>query len=634
MLYNYYFDVAAFISGVFLLSVYIMRRTLRAKSNRLLLVLLFVDCLGSMTDIISCYCISYPDKYPMFFNVLICLSYLFFYNFMGVLFLAYIDSKTKVKKLFVPLKVYLVAVTIFEFVLIFTSQWTHLVAYFDENGVYGHGPMMVLLYVLAAIHLLVSALLFINKRRRFNKYQVTAIVSFIVVVSLGVLIQCVVPDLLVGQFGNTLVLFFIYTSLENPVYHTYRATTCFNRTAFQEILKMKTREKEKISLFAFKIKDFDVLRESLSLKDQIRLSSIVAEYISSLYRYNAFCIADDKFIVLVKDISEADYIQTNLEIFFSKEMQLIDAKVKVGFESIEISEIEPDVKAEMIENGIIYALDHNLFEDKKFVFADIVTKLRRRKEISRVVRNAVENNLFDVYYQPIRCVKTGRFQSCEALIRLIDDELGFISPEEFIPIAESEGLIVKIGEIVFEKVCRFIKESNITTKLGVRYVEINLSPIQLAEPDIIRRFRDIMDEYSVIPQWINLEITETANLENEKKMIRTIEGFHNLGMSFSLDDYGSGFASADYLFRLPVEIVKIDKSILWQAMEDVNASVVLLGTLSLLKSLGKEIVVEGVETEDMVKILEDNGVDFLQGFYYSKPVKGNEYIEFLEKYNS
>ena len=632
MIYNYYFEVAALISGLFLLVVYAIRRNLRTRANMILLALLAVDCLGSLTDIISCFCISFPERYPMWFNVGMCLGYLFFYNLMGILFLAYIDSKTRIKSLYTPMRVYFVLITLFELVLIFTSQSTRLVAYFDENNIYTHGPLMPVLYTSAAIHLLISAILFIIRKRRFNKYQVASIVAFIVVVFLGVLIQLLIPSLLVGQFGNTLVLFFIYTSLENPVYHTYRATTCFNRTAFREILKMKTRDKEKISLFAFKIKEYEVLRESLSLKDQIRLSSIVAEYISGLYKYNAFCIADDKFAILIKDIKEIEHIQGNLESFFSNDIQLIDTTVNVSYSSVAIN-AETNAKAEMIETGIIYTLDNNLSDDRMFVFSDVVEKLSRRKEISRVVNNAIENDLFDVYYQPIRSVEAGKFKSCEALIRLIDNELGFISPEEFIPIAESEGLIVKIGEIVFTKVCKFIKDNELITKLGVDYVEINLSPIQLAQPDIITKFRDIMDEYDILPQWLNLEITETANLQNERIMTKNIEGFHRFGISFSLDDYGSGFASADYLFRLPVEIVKIDKSILWQAMEDVNAGVVLIGTLSMLKSLGKEIVVEGVETEEMVQLLADNGVDFLQGYFYSKPLKPYDYVEFLKMNN-
>ena len=143
-----------------------------------------------------------------------------------------------------------------------------------------------------------------------------------------------------------------------------------------------------------------------------------------------------------------------------------------------------------------------------------------------------------------------------------------------------------------------------------------------------------MDKYDVVPFWINLEITETATVEDSDMIVRNIGKFHNMGVTFSLDDYGSGFASADYLFKLPVEIVKIDKGILWNAMKDNNAKIVLINTLKMLKELGKKIVVEGVEDADMVKLLEENGCDYMQGYFYSKPIPPYEFVEFLKELGS
>lgn len=630
MLYNYFFDVASLIMAVFLVIVYAIRRTLRTTSNRYLLVLLLVDCVGAFCDIISCFCISYPTRYSMWFNYLMCNGYLFFYNLMGILFFAYIDSKTKMAKVYVPVKIYIRVAAIFEFILIFTSPWTHLVSYFDENIVYCHGPLMMLLYLLAASHLTLAALFFFLRRRRFNKYQVMSIISFIFSVFIGVFIQFVFPRLLVGQFGCTLVLFFIYTSLENPVYHTYSQSTCYNRLAFREIMKMKVRDKEKFGIFAFAIRDFASIQERLSIKNAVRLSNVIAEFIATRYRENAFAISDDKFVIIAKNERKFKDIEDALNIFFSKEIMLVDDKIEVSINTVVLSKIDISQKADTIEAGLIYCLEHNLASDKNYDFDQIVADNKRRRAVATVVERAIDNNLFDVYYQPIINTNTGKFQSCEALIRLIDKDLGFVSPEEFIPIAEREGLIVKIGDIVFEKVCKFINESQIISKYGVKYVEINLSTIQCVAPDLISKFTAVMEKYSIKPEWINLEITETAGFEQNEQMLKNIDDFHRMGVTFSIDDYGSGFASADYLCKLPVDIVKIDKGILWQAMKEAKAGIVLIGTIKMLKTLGKKIVVEGVENEEMVRILEDNGCDYMQGYFYSRPIPGKDYIEFLK----
>lgn len=633
MLYNYNYDIAGLITGVFLLIVYLIRRTLKTKSNKFLFILLICNILGSLTDWISTYCISYPDKYPLWFDYLICYAYLFFYNSMGILFLAYVNSKTKVKKISKCIGGYVNVICLVEFILIFISPLTHWVSFFDENHVYTHGPFMMLLYALAFLHLLLSAILFVFKRKRFNLYQIMAMVSFIVVVFLGVLIQILVPSLLVGQFGCALVLFFIYISFENPVYHTYRETTCYNRRAFLEVMKSAIRHDETQNALIFTIKDFDNYREQLDIKELGRLSSNVAEYISSLCKADAFTLSDSKYLILVKGENDALQIKDKLEDACKMPLKLVDNEIKITLIFKYVEDITQVNNPALIQTGIENILNHNLSDEWKVDFEETVSKIKRRRDIARILREAIENDLFDVYYQPIYDSNSGKFKSAEALIRLKSQEYGFISPEEFIPIAENDGLIVKIGDMVFEKVCRFIGINNVIKDLGVSYIEINLSPIQCIQTDVVEKFKKIMDKYDVQPSWINLEITETAQIEENDKLIRNILLFHELGVEFSLDDYGSGFASADYLFRLPVELVKIDKTILWQGMMNENACIVLVGTLGLLKSLNKKIVVEGVEDKDMVELLLDNGVDYLQGYYYSKPINEFEYLQFLMEKN-
>jgi len=634
MLYNYYFEVAALLSGLFIIIVYLIRRTLRTRSNSMLGALLTCSIITSVFDIISCFSISYPADYPMWFNYFTCYGYLFFYTEMGVLFLAYVDTKTKIPALYKPLKNYYLGVTAFDFILIFSSFSTHLVSYFDENNKYCHGPAMTFLQLVAFIHLIMGATLFIKAKNKFNKYQTMTIVAFIVVVVIGVGVQIAIPSLLVGQFGCTLVLFFIYTSFENPVYYTYRGTTCYNRRAFLEILKRMLTEKGDMSFYAFCIRDFDNVTEYLDYKNIGRLASVIAEQLSIKYKTNAFVIADDKFIIEMNDTITEDKINEDLDALFSKPLKVANDQISVSIDSAVINHIDKELSPSIVESGITYVLERGLGNKKNLDFQEIVSSIKRRKDISIEIKKAIEEDLFDVYYQPIYDVECGKFHSAEALIRLNSNTMGRISPEEFIPIAEKEGLIDKIGEIVFEKVCCFINRYKITTELGVKYIEINMSPIQCVSPDIVRRFVTIMDKYDVVPFWINLEITETAELENDNDMMRNITNFHNHGITFSIDDYGSGFAAADYLFKLPVDIVKIDKGILWQGMQDVNAGIVLVGTMGMLKVLGKKIVVEGVETEEMVNLLKDNGCDYMQGFYYSKPLPAHEYVDFLRKNNN
>ena len=250
--------------------------------------------------------------------------------------------------------------------------------------------------------------------------------------------------------------------------------------------------------------------------------------------------------------------------------------------------------------------------------------------ILSTIKNSIVNRSFEMYYQPIYAPAEHGFVCSEALIRMRDEELGFVSPEEFIPLAESNGMIIEIGEIAFRKVCEFMKSGK-AQALGVEYIEVNLSALQCVQDQLADRLMAIMEEYGIDPEQINFEITETAGLANYDVLLRNMKNLISHGVTFSMDDYGTGFSTANYLITLPTDIVKIDKSILWPAMENQEAFVILRHTVEMLSSLNKKIVVEGVENAEMAKLLIDMNCDYLQGYYYSKPVPEEDYIAFLEK---
>lgn len=634
MLYDYQYDIATIIAGLFLLLVVFLRRVYKTKANTLLICMLICNLLAAILDVASIYCISYPTVFPMWFNNFTALGYLFAFNMMGVLYFAYIDSKTKILRMWTPTKIICVVIAVGELILIASSPVTHWVAYFDDNLIYQHGTFAVLLYIIAALLLFGVGVMFYCGRHRFNLYQILAICSFIAVVFVGVLIQALYPKLVVAQFGCELVLFFIYISLENPVYYTYKSTNCLNRTSFQETLKIKLRNNEKVSLVAISISDYAFVRRNLSLRNQERLSSRIAQFLQYNYGLNGYCIADDQFVITLKKNENYEWIFKQLDMFFAQPFQLIDTEISVAAKHVYIESLDGMQEADAVETGIHYILENvdngvEVVED----FSEIVATIRRKYAVSHAVRYALENKTFEVYYQPIRDVKANQFHSVEALLRMIDPELGFVSPEEFIPIAEEDGVICKVGDLVFEKVCQFIRGQLLMNK-GVHCVEINLSPIQCNQEDLVKNFSKIMEKYDISPSLINLEITETASTAGNTNMNSNINLLHGLGISFSIDDYGSGFASAEYLFRLPVDIVKIDKGILWQAMKDKNAMIVLEHTMMMVKKLGKKIVVEGIEDMEMVRVLEAMDCDYMQGYYYSKPLPEAQYLEFLEKNNT
>ncbi len=285
-----------------------------------------------------------------------------------------------------------------------------------------------------------------------------------------------------------------------------------------------------------------------------------------------------------------------------------------------------------------YRYDKNMYKEKE-----------RYSDILRILDNAINNDGFYMVYQPIYSVKKGDFHSAEALIRLKDNKtIGFISPEEFIPIAEKEGLIMKIGEIALSKVCEFSQRANLIGR-GIEYIEINLSAVQCIDQGLTRQIKDTVYKYGLPYNFLNLEITETAATSSGNMLNRNVEALRDMGASFSMDDFGTGYSNLAQMADTQYELIKIDKSLIWccypeqrkkilmktetEEKRDVSITksvAVLTKIIELINDLKLKIVAEGVETKEMVDALSEKGVDYLQGYYFSKPLQEEEFLDFLE----
>ncbi len=252
-------------------------------------------------------------------------------------------------------------------------------------------------------------------------------------------------------------------------------------------------------------------------------------------------------------------------------------------------------------------------------------------QMLEAIRRALDNNSFEVYYQPIYSTKEQRIVAAEALIRLFDPEYGFIPPEPMIALAEREGYILRIGEIVFTEVCRFFTQNQLD-RIGIEYIEVNLSAVQCMQNRLAEEFLEIMRKFNLPSEAINFEITETAAMISNATVIKNISHFELHGVSLSLDDYGTGYSNISYLYNLPFMLMKIDKSLLWSADENKKADITLRNTFRMAQKLHMKVVMEGVETEDQIRKLLDLNCDYFQGYYFAKPAKGEDFIKYVKNF--
>ncbi len=263
----------------------------------------------------------------------------------------------------------------------------------------------------------------------------------------------------------------------------------------------------------------------------------------------------------------------------------------------------------------------------QFYSASLTREAMRRLNLESNLRQALERDEFFLVYQPQLDLASGRIKSLEALIRWRHPDQGLVSPMEFIPIAEENGLIVSIGEWVLRTACQeALRWRDAGTPVRVA---VNLSPVQFRTRDIVTCISRILSETSLAPEWLELEVTEGALMEVSAGTLATLTALRQFGIQLALDDFGTGFSSLSYLKRLPMNNLKVDQSFVQGLPEDVESLAIVKAIVSLAKNLGFTVTAEGIETVEQARILHALECETLQGYYISRPVLAEAIPELL-----
>ena len=218
-------------------------------------------------------------------------------------------------------------------------------------------------------------------------------------------------------------------------------------------------------------------------------------------------------------------------------------------------------------------------------------------------------------------------------MRIKDKDGNIIPPGDFIPVAERSGQIRELGIRIFEKVCIFL-ETHRAQELGLKYIEVNLSVIQFDSKSPADFIQAIMKEHGIRPEWINLEITETAEADVRQVLLKNMEKLTAIGITFSLDDFGTGRSNLDYFVSMPLKNVKFDHTFTQGYFNDGRTRRVVRGMAGIIHDMGMHVVSEGVETREQLEGMVELGADYIQGFCFCRPVPENEFLEFMSAVNS
>ena len=260
---------------------------------------------------------------------------------------------------------------------------------------------------------------------------------------------------------------------------------------------------------------------------------------------------------------------------------------------------------------------------------DMSEKMDRELQLSRCIRKSIENNEIYFLMQPKYWTKSKKVQGFEVLARWHSRELGFVSPVEFIPTAEDNGFIIEIGKLLIKdsfKKCKILKD-----KIGEDFkIAVNLSEIQIRDEELISFIKENIEAENINPKNIEFEVTETMIMTSLKNNVKVLEELKKIGVSIALDDFGTGYSSLNYLRKLPIDTVKIDKSFVDDIGKEFKDECIIEKIVELAHLLNLEVVAEGVENEEQFEFLKDIDCDMIQGYYFSKPKTFDEILDLIK----
>lgn len=640
-----YFDVAAFLILVIIMFSLVFRKMLSGRSNRFYAILLIQILLTTIADFWSeSYGVWIPaTESNMPIRSVLCYFYFFLRNLTTPVYQVYICSVTDtwhILKKRKSLQLMLIVPYVIISLAFITNPFHHMTFYFDENLVYHRGILLYVPYV-ASLFYLVCGVVYLTKYRKIvTKDKFIALMLMYPLNVLAILIQLFFPRLLVEMFMTSLTMLLIALVIQRPEEIINPLLGIQNYIAYTTDLKKAFSIHKPVRIILAKLTNFQALSSLLEYDTCMLLlkgiaSDLINHYKAANLRMDVYYLENGLFALVTENESSEKIRQVAEGV-----SKVVTTERQIGMLRVELKSCVCIIRCPQdIDNYEMLLTFGNTFHTylpSNGVVNDMAEErdnrmFHLRAEIDSIISNALAEQRFQMYYQPIYSTKEKRFISAEALIRLKDEKYGFISPELFIPAAERNGMILQIGDYVLDEVCSFLARCE-KNHLPIRYIELNLSMNQCMQADLKEKILYYLNKYHLRPDQINLEVTETAANEEQDIVEVNLQELSKEGIHFSLDDYGTGYSNLSRIMELPFHIIKLDKS-LTDRIGNSQIKILLKNTIRMLQEIGMEVVVEGVETKEALQHFTEMGCDFIQGYYFSKPLPESEFVQFIRNTN-
>lgn len=395
------------------------------------------------------------------------------------------------------------------------------------------------------------------------------------------------------------------------------------------------RDNTSIALLFIDLDRFKTINDSLGHQIGDRLLKVVAQRLKDCVDDNDVLarLGGDEFMIMMKNPSNidavkklAETINTAVNKSYEIDYYKLNTSCSIGISMYPQNSSESHILLRDADTAM-YSAKAKGGNSYEFYTDEMNQKVNSRLTIENELRRAIQENEFEVHYQPQVNLHTGKLEGAEALIRWVHPTAGLVSPIEFIPIAEETGLIKDIGDWVLEQACNTFQKWNLEAGLDLT-VAVNVSAVQLND-EFVSRVHEIIKDSGFSSDHLELEITESMLMDNVKENIRILENISQQGVRFAMDDFGTGYSSLSYLRQFPINKLKIDRSFVNDITDDSDDEAIIRAIIAMGQTLKLQVIAEGVENQQQLSLLQSMGCDSYQGYYFSKPLT---VADFYKKY--
>ena len=495
--------------------------------------------------------------------------------------------------------------------------------------VYTAGPAVLMTYVFTGAFILVNIIFTLSKRKQANRRRSQVILFWLGLWFSAAVVQFLNNELLLVGYAGALGVLVIFFRLENPEYLTDAMTGLFNQDGLLLYAKKLYNEGKPFSLMSAWW-SLGLSQANEGEKEQAVMAAF-AKRLPKFEHTRIFKMADDEVWMIFEEPGQAENTIEKVRNYLEYGRRELGGMAQVEFTYLPDNHLVSDYQemVHLMQYARWKSRDHGTASFKR-VDGDFVEQMRQEKLMEQMLEDAMKEDRIEVFYQPIFSTGEKKFVSAEALVRMRDKEGKLVPPGAFISVAEANGKILQLGEIVFEKVCRFFTEEQLE-QYGLHYIEVNLSVVQCGYQGLADDYIGIMEKYQINPKYINLEITESASMAAKKTLLENMSRLMEYGVYFSLDDFGTGQSNLNYIVDMPVNIVKFDREMSQAFFRDEKAKYVMNAAMQMIHGMKLKIVSEGIETKEQYLAMEELAIDYIQGYYFSKPLPEAEFLAFLKE---